>query len=75
MKTELYCCTQTLLQEIKIKEVTKKDIAKTYALALASSEETDWAKVNKAIIKRWSMSALFDIKKWLGRVNYLTHRR
>jgi len=64
MKTELYCCTQTLLQEIKIKEVTKKDIAKTYALALASSEETDWAKVNKAIIKRWSMSALFDIKKW-----------
>ena len=36
----------------------------TYRLALESSEKVDWSIVNRAIIKRWSMSGLHDIKKW-----------
>jgi len=63
MKMELCCTTSTLLQDIAIKEFKKIHIAQTYALALRSSEGTDWAKVNKAIIERWSRSALEDIKK------------
>ncbi len=41
---------------------TQKQVAKTYALALRSSYETDWAKVNEMIIKRWSVSGLERIK-------------
>ena len=62
MKIELMCTTQTLLDGIANQELDKKDIALTYHLALLSSDETDWPKVNKAIIKRWSKSALIDIK-------------
>ena len=66
---EMACCTKTLLNDISIKEMTKRSLAQTYALALRSSEETDWKRVNQAIIKRWSHSALNDIKKmaWSGK--------
>ena len=69
MKMELCCCTSTLLSEIEDKAVTKKHLAMTYALALRSSEETDWPKVNRAILNRWSMSGLHDIKRmaWSGK--------
>lgn len=68
MKIELALCTDVLLDEISKKESKQKDIAQTYALALRSSEETDWAKVNQAIIARWSVSGLKQIKKmaWSG---------
>jgi len=64
MKIELCCCEGTLLSEIKAPKMTKKCVAMTYRLALESEEKVDWAKVNKAIIERWSMSALHDIKNW-----------
>lgn len=64
MRMELCCCENTLLGEILNPKMTKKVVAMTYRLALESSEKVDWAKVNKAIIKRWSMSALRDIKNW-----------
>ena len=64
MKIELWCTTQTLLDEIADKNLHKKDIAQTYRLAMESSDETDWKKVNTAIIDRWIMSALIDIKNW-----------
>lgn len=64
MKAELMCCESTLLSEIPHPEMTKKCVAMTYRLALESSEKVDWAKVNKAIIDRWSFSALHDIKNW-----------
>lgn len=69
MKIELMCCTSVLLNEIKDKQFKKKNVAQTYALAIRSSDKTDWAKVNKAIIDRWSMSALHDIKQmaWKGK--------
>jgi len=64
MDIELCCCEQTLLSEINMPKVTKKLVSMTYRFALESSEEVNWAKVNKAIIKKWSMSALYDIKNW-----------
>ena len=70
---ELMCCESTLLDEIKHKEVKRKHIAQTYALALRSSEHRegriDWAKVNKAIMDRWSRSGLVYIKNmaWSGK--------
>ena len=63
MKMELACCTGTLLREIADKSLKRDIIAMTYALALRSSEETDWKQVNMAIIERWSMSGLHYIKK------------
>ena len=69
MKYELACCTSVLLDEIADKRFTRDMVAKTVALALRSSEETDWKAVNKAIIERWSMSAreyIFN-RAWSGK--------
>lgn len=71
MIIELADCERTLLDEIACPEAKRLDIAKTYALALKSSEcnRVDWAKVNAAIIQRWSKSALIWIKEkaWSGK--------
>ncbi len=63
MELELRDTTLGLLAEIAEPSVTRKDIAETYGLALLSTEETDWPAVNRAIVKRWSVSALGYIKK------------
>ena len=63
MIIELADPTGTLLQEIENRKCTRNIVAKTYALALRSSVETDWSKVNRAIIARWSVSAL----EWINR--------
>uniref|UniRef100_A0A6M3LSX4 Uncharacterized protein n=1 Tax=viral metagenome TaxID=1070528 RepID=A0A6M3LSX4_9ZZZZ len=62
-KTELVCCTNTLLREIADHSLVRRDVAQTYAIALRSSEPTDWKRVNDAIIGRWSVSALIWIKE------------
>ena len=62
MTFELACCTATLLVEIANLKMRRRDVAQTYALAMRSSEPTDWLRVNRAIIERWSMSALMWIK-------------
>jgi len=66
---KLMCCTEVLLGEIQNKELKQKDIAQTYLLALRSNEETDWKKVNQAIMERWSISGLKKIKNmaWSGK--------
>jgi hypothetical protein len=60
---ELTACTATLLREIALPEMKRRDVAKTYALAMRSSDPTDWGAVNRAIIARWSVSALNWIKE------------
>lgn len=62
-KVELCCCTSALLREIGQRELKRRNIAQTYRLAMESSEPTDWPAVNRAIIERWSVSALVWIKK------------
>ena len=69
MRVELVNTTRLIMQEIADKRVKRRSVAMTYALALRSSEKTDWPKVNRAIIDRWSRSALDWIKKqaWSGK--------
>lgn len=66
---ELADCTNTLLREIAEPSIKRIDVAKTYALAIKSSEAVNWPVVNAAIIKRWSKSGLVWIKKqaWSGK--------
>ena len=70
MKIELAGCENTLLDEIADPRMKRLDVAKTYCLALRSSErdQVDWKKVNQAIIDRWSCFALAWIKEqaWKG---------
>lgn len=58
-------CERMLLEEIAAPLVTPKDVCQTYALTLKSSERStvDWAKVNEAIITRWSRAVLDRIKR------------
>jgi hypothetical protein len=67
MPLELACCTETLLNEIA-NGATRTAVAQTYRLAMHSRSETDWKRVNEAIIARWSVSGLTWIKKqaWSG---------
>lgn len=62
LQLELFCCTDVLLNEIAHKECKRDDVAAIYALAILSSEKTDWKAVNAAIMKRWSVSSLNYIK-------------
>jgi hypothetical protein len=69
MYIELANCTNHLLGEIGNRKMTRRDVAQSYRLAMASREPTDWSTVNAAIIERWSESALVYIKRqaWSGR--------
>lgn len=60
---ELSMPTCTLLAEIGMPKITQKSLALTYAMALASSADTDWGMVNKAIIERWSFAGLERVKR------------
>jgi len=67
----LVCCTSTLLAEIG-NGATQKQLAATYALAMrseaAGADKTDWSCVNRAIVKRWSMSGLVRVKDMAWRI-------
>ena len=55
--------------EMEIQQgLNQKQIAQTYALGLRSSWPTDWGKVNRMIVERWSTTGLVRIKKmaWSG---------
>jgi hypothetical protein len=53
-----------LLREIADPAMSRHDVRLTYRLALRSQDRVDWAKVNEAIIHRWSLSTLRNIKAW-----------
>lgn len=59
---ELTCCDMVICNEASMPEITRDDIAQTYAMALVSSWPTDWKKANAAILERWSKSGLEYIK-------------
>ena len=58
-------CEYTLMCEIRNHVFYRKDIAKTYNLAmrLVENKAIDWKRVNEAIIDRWSKSGLEWIKR------------
>lgn len=67
MQINLVCCTQVILQDLRAKECTQKDVALTYAMAIKSQAQgadiPDWLAINTAILSRWKMSGLERIKK------------
>ena len=63
MKVELMDCEKIILQEIGDKHFTRDDVSLSYAFCIDSSEEVDFGKINKAIIGRWTHSALDYIKE------------
>jgi hypothetical protein len=60
----MVCCEDTILREIAMPEMTPRDIAMTYRLAMESREAAtiNWGKINAAIIARWSKTRLIKIK-------------
>ncbi len=60
--------TDILLNRILNDKLNQRDIAKVYRRILKSKSYTNWKDVNKAIVKRWSMSGLKRIKymAWSG---------
>ena len=62
MKVELMGVEEVILQEIAYKSSKRDNIALTYAFCISSSEKVDFGKINRAIIARWSRSALTYIK-------------
>lgn len=71
MRIEMADCENQMMREITTPGFTRRDVAKSYALTLKSSEcsSVNWAKVNQAIIERWSPYALEWIKQqaWSGK--------
>lgn len=65
---ELTNITSTILREIATPQLKQADVAKTYALAIKSSEKIDWSAINQAIITRWSRSGLNRVKKMAWRI-------
>ena len=63
MKVVLMFCEETILQEIADKNFTRDSVAITYAFCIDSTENPDFAKINRAIINRWSRGAVEYIKK------------
>lgn len=64
MSFELINPTKVLLNELANPDMEESDIALIYFTALIqSSTSTDFEKINAAIIKRWSKTALLRIKK------------
>lgn len=55
--------TGTILSELGHKDVTQRSVALTYYLAMISDFKTDWEKVNRAIIERWSVAGLQRVKQ------------
>jgi len=62
MKVELMFCEEIILQEIADKNFTRDNIAITYAFCIDSPEKVDIGTINRAIVDRWSRSALEYIK-------------
>ena len=69
MIIEMCNCQSLILGEIANPKMKRNDVSQTYAWALRSTENIDWARINEAIIARWSLHALEWIKKraWSGK--------
>lgn len=63
MRVEMVDPQRVLLEEVADPRMTRDDVAQTYAFGLRQPDSMDWSTVNKAIIERWSLSALKHIKE------------
>lgn len=62
VRVELADPEGTLLREIADPQLTRDDVAMSYAMAMRGTEQVDWPKVNRAILERWSMAGLKYVK-------------
>ncbi len=66
-------CQRVLLEEIACREANQVSIARTYRMALETTQAgldvVNWKTVNTAIIARWSLAGLERIKilAWSGK--------
>lgn len=62
----LVCCTQVICNEVAHKEVRRKDVALTYAMAIKSfyqgADKPDWKQINEAIAAPWGERGLKAVK-------------
>jgi hypothetical protein len=61
----LMCCEDVIETEIR-QGLRQKDVAMTYALTMhseANGRETDWRRINEAIIAKWGRKGLDRVKK------------
>lgn len=61
----LMCCEAVIENEIK-QGLRQKDVAMTYAMAMhseAHGRETDWKRINGAIMDKWGRRGLDRVKK------------
>ena len=56
-------CTGILLREIANPYGTRRMVVEHYAFAIRRGSCTDWERVNRAIMDRWSEHALVWIKR------------
>ena len=56
---------ETIMQEIADRAMTQRDVAQTYAIMIrqCGPDGADWARINRAIMDRWSASGLERIKR------------
>ncbi len=60
----LMCCEMVIENEIK-HGVKRKDVALTYAMAIkseAAGRDTDWRRINDAILSKWGKRGLSAVK-------------
>ena len=63
MRFEMVNPQRQILWEIEDWKLTRDSVAITYAFCIRQRHEVDIRIINRAIINRWSMSALEYIKK------------
>lgn len=63
MNVEMVSMEEMILQAIEDKASKRDSIALRYAFCISSDEVIDYKKINRAIMARWSKSALNYIKR------------
>lgn len=63
MKVTLLNCEEVIEREIADKECTRDTLALTYAFAIGSKYDVDFARINEAILSRYAPSGLDYIKR------------
>lgn len=63
MEIRLMCVDAAIADELADPKCTKKQIAESYALAIAMGDHPKWDAINKAIIDRWGLAGLQAVKR------------
>jgi hypothetical protein len=62
MRVDMVDPQGTIMRDIEDPRMTRDDVAMTYAFCIRQAGEIDFAAINRAIVDRWSLSALEYVK-------------